>query len=473
MNRLPPPSVWNDESADSIRDSVSPDADPIVESSPEIGLLVFTGFVSANFVATLVCRLPQSHTLTWIQILSLSVRYIALTAAVGAAGIALPWLFLKAKPSFRLSFLSKKLGIGWLFLPCITLLYRQHSPWMFLVVGLAKVTVAFSRRPIFPVHPETDQRKFAGWKNSNLPTHYGQPVADFRPVRALVIAVCAQGAIVFAITESLYFASILLSASLFLLAWRWSAFDRSAIRGFARKGPRILLSVLALLMTLLALVPWVGGRLNGTSARNDVPREPPRAHEGTESDKPNSDYVSVILWPPPIKKTKIVPPPPHTPSFAIGATSKPVIIPFDGPYWYFKAPRTRPGPRAHVANGKSTDVNIRSSDSAPLQMEAYQNLGSSIDLRCCSEIEVAVTNADTRPGKIAVGIVLTDSDSIGRPSRSLGERTIVSSEASEISMSRPPVNETLRFTISPSATMHRFDEITVVFLPSRERARAG
>jgi hypothetical protein len=166
MNRPPTPSEPNDEPRDSIRKAASPDAEPIAEGNSNIGLLVFTGFVSANLVPTLVCRLPQSHTLTWVQILWLSVRYIALTTLAGAAGITLPWLFLKGKPSFGLAFLLRKVGIGWLFLPCITLLYHQRSPWMFLIVALVTVAVAFSLRPVFPVPIETDQPNFTAWKAS-------------------------------------------------------------------------------------------------------------------------------------------------------------------------------------------------------------------------------------------------------------------------------------------------------------------
>ena len=214
MNRPPTTSGWNAEPIAAIRKAGSPDVEhvrePVPEGNSDIALLVITGFVTANLVPTLVCRLPQSHTLTWLQIFSLAVRYIALTAVFGAAGIALPWLFLKAKPSFGLAFLSKKVGIGWLFLPCITLLYRQHSPWMFLAVALATLAVALSLRPVFPVPAETDQAKFAAWKTSTLPTLYGLPIADFRPLRALVIALGIQGALVFAVRESLHYASILL-----------------------------------------------------------------------------------------------------------------------------------------------------------------------------------------------------------------------------------------------------------------------
>ncbi len=106
-------------------------------------------------------------------------------------------------------------------------------------------------------------------------------------------------------------------------------------------------------------------------------------------------------------------------------------------------------------------------------MAAYQNLGTSIDLTCCSEIEVAITNNDVRPGIIALGLRLADSSSIGEPSHDLGLRTIASSKPAQIPLNRPPVEEVLRFPISSSATIHRFDEITIFFVPAPERARAG
>jgi hypothetical protein len=106
-------------------------------------------------------------------------------------------------------------------------------------------------------------------------------------------------------------------------------------------------------------------------------------------------------------------------------------------------------------------------------MEAHQALGSSIDLSCCSEIDVAITNADDRPGKIAVGVLLADSNSLGKPFQYLSERTIASSEAVQIPLNRPPVQEVLRFPISRSAALHRFNEITIAFLPAKERARGG
>jgi len=290
-------------------------------------------------------------------------------------------------------------------------------------------------------------------------------------VRSLFLAICGQAALILAIMDQPVSAGILLSMCLSMLVWRWSALVGSAIKQFADRRQSVLLCAFAIYFTVLALLPWVVGK--SLASKKTAHKPALITHEARESDVPGSDYVGVILWPPPIKKTEIVPPKPHSTSFAIGRASKPVVIPFDGQYWYFKAPSKRPGPRAHIAHGRATYVNVHSTDSAPLSMEAYQNLGTAIDLGCCSEIDIAITNADVRPGTIALGIRLSDSDSIGEPSLDLGERTIVSSNAPQISLNRPPVDEILRFPIPRSTTIHQFNEITIIFLSSRERAQAG
>jgi hypothetical protein len=346
---------------------------------------------------------------------------------------------------------------------------------MFPALALATIAVAFSLRRLFPASTSPDEGILPYWHNADLPSLYGLPIADFRPVRAFFLAICAQSALILAIADRPVFAGTMLSIFLSVLVWRWSALDTSAVKQFAGRKQSILLCAFAICLTVLALIPWIAGKAPDS---NNVARKPALiTHESTASALPGSDYVGIILWPPPIKKTEIVPPRPHSTSFAIGKPSQPVVIPFDGQYWYFKAPSKRPGPRAHVAHGKAMYVNVRSTNSAPLLMEAYQNLGTAIDLGCCSEIDVAITNADVRPGTIALGIRLGDSDSLGDPTMDLGERTIVSSKAAQIPMNRPPVDEVLRFPIplpiARAPTIHRFDEITIVFLSSGERARTG
>jgi hypothetical protein len=419
-------------------------------------------------------RLPESHTLSWPTILVRSIQYIALAVAGGAIGTSIPWFFLKPKPSFSLAFLSKIVAVGWIFLPCIILFYRRQSPWIFLVLAFATVASAFSLRRLLPAGNEPDRRKLPAGYTSELPSLFGLPIENFRPVRAFFIALCAQAALLLAIWDRPFPAGLLLSTCLSLLVWRWSALDTSAIKHFAGNKQSLLLCLFALILTVLALIPWMSPPDGGLQGGDAPPHKPSlAAHQSMVRDQPGAEYVGVILWPPPVRKTQITPPPPHVPSFAIGGAPKPIVIPFDGPYWYFKAPSQRPGPHAHVAHGRATDVGVSSTDSAPLLMEAHQNLGSSIDLACCSEIDIAITNADNRPGKIALGLRLTDSRSIEKLSKDLGLRTIASSESLQIPQNRPPVNETILFPIPASATIRRFDAITIFFVPSRERARRG
>jgi hypothetical protein len=441
-------------------------------------LLVVTGCVAAAVATSLSCQLPKSHTLSWTTILLLAATYIAFATAVGTLGISIPWFCLRSKPPFRLTFLAKRTAPAWIFFPCITLLYRQQSQWLFPLLSLATIALAFSLRQVFPASAEINQTDPSASLTSDLPSLYGLPPTGSGPMPAVFIAICAQAALLFAVAEYLFLAGLLLSSSLFLLVRRSSASDSRVIKEFSGRGQFTLLCAFAFITTVLALIPWVGNRLHSGFAGNEASHHaPPLTHQSTEADKPNSDYIGVVLWAPPIKK-EILPPIPHSNSFRIGRASRPIVIPFDGQYWYFKAPSKRPGPRAHVAHGKSTEVNVRSSDFAPLLMEAYQNLGSSIDLSCCSEIDVAITNADIHPGEIALGILLTDSNSLGKPSRNfesmnLGERIIPSSESAQISLNRPPVNEVLHFPISTSTTMHQFNEITIIFLPAQERSHAG
>jgi hypothetical protein len=257
------------------------------------------------------------------------------------------------------------------------------------------------------------------------------------------------------------------------LVWRWSAFDTAATKRFANKPSSTLLYALAFVLTVLVLIPPISAGARGAFGPGNRPNHQPTfAHGPTAADIASNDYVGVILTSPPQKKQPL-PPIPRPDSFTTRGIAKPLTIPFDGQYWYFKAPSVRPGPRAHRAQGKPTDVNVRSSDLAPLLMEAHQNLDRPIDLACCREIEIAITNADIRPGKISLGLILSDSISPDRPSRNLGTRAILSSEPANIPLDRKPVQETLRFSIPRSSTNHLFNEITVVYLPAPERARGG
>ena len=149
-------------------------------------------------------------------------------------------------------------------------------------------------------------------------------------------------------------------------------------------------------------------------------------------------YESIILWPVPEKKKLFAPTSSGTSPQAVRMT-KPLVIRFDGPYWYFRPPRKSPGLRAHVVHGTPLGVNIRSTDFVPLLMEARQSLGAAIPLTCCREIHVTIENHDNIPGRIAIGVLLTDSTSIGKPTLYLDQQPVMSTEPTQFSVKSSPV----------------------------------
>jgi hypothetical protein len=74
---------------------------------------------------------------------------------------------------------------------------------------------------------------------------------------------------------------------------------------------------------------------------------------------------------------------------------------------------------------------------------------------------------------MALGVILSDIASTGTPSQYLGERIVVSSEPGHFSIKSSPVDEVLRFTIPSHSNIRRFDQITVVFLPSPQHDVVG
>src|SRR5260370_25565890 len=248
MNQLQVASALRTEPQHPTGEDLFPGGEPgpeakhlCADSSIDIWSLVITGCLSAAMMASLSSRLPESHTLSWTTIFFRSIKYIALAAAGGAIGTSIPWFFLKIKPSFSLAFLSKILAVAWIFFPCIILFYRRQSPLMFLVLALATVAAAFSLRRLFPVSAEPDQGKLPDWYTSELPSLYGLPIENFRPVRAFFIAICAQAALILAVVDRPFPSGILLSICLSLLVWRWSALDTNAVKQFAGNRQSTLL----------------------------------------------------------------------------------------------------------------------------------------------------------------------------------------------------------------------------------------
>jgi hypothetical protein len=298
----------------------------------------------------------------------------------------------------------------------------------------------------------------------SIPTFSGVPVVRSNLWAPFSISVSAQTAVLLIMLGKTTAACILVSVALFFAASQWT-------RAYPKQ--QWLSFLFAVFAATIAFLPWLSGGVFGLLGTGNAIRTRPARLLQNSGEQIRSSYVGIVLWPPhPKKKAEVIPPVTHTHSRGMWNASKPMVIPFDGPYWYFKAPAKKPGPKARLVRGQPTLVNIHSTDWQPLLMEAHQNLGSSISLDCCKEIDVTITNADNRPGRLSIGMILTDSTSPDKPSQYLEEKPIVSSEAPHFSINRPPTDEKLRFQIV-KGKLQAFDEITMVFLPAKERSLGG
>jgi hypothetical protein len=154
--------------------------------------------------------------------------------------------------------------------------------------------------------------------------------------------------------------------------------------------------------------------------------------------------------------------------------AKPWIIPFYGPYWYFKISGEAPGRMARTTRGDPLKVNVRSTDDAPLLMEAHQYLSESVDLACCREIQVVFRN-DVSLGASEVGLSLTDSHAKvkSKVSQSLGIKPIDLNTPPQLDGGTSPIEETVTFPLPKPGTIRKFDQITIILLPHLRYSTAG
>jgi hypothetical protein len=86
---------------------------------------------------------------------------------------------------------------------------------------------------------------------------------------------------------------------------------------------------------------------------------------------------------------------------------------------------------------------------------------------------VTIENRDNVPGPIALSVLLTDTATPGKPPLMLGGQPVLSSEPGQFALKSAPTEEVLRFSVPKNMTTHKFDEITVLFLPDVAHFQVG
>jgi hypothetical protein len=461
-----------------------------------IAFTVGAGLINAMIASFILCRLPAAHA---PDIGSLFLRAIAFVAIGTFAGILGTWLYwyspaspFRADPPLPFPLFALACAAGWVWVPSMAMFSEQLSGATAVVAGIGAFFLAVGlRQSTFSVLTPATEPASVAHKNLELfAESLYQPRAE---AYGHVIAVSLFAACMALAAHQNLIAAGLLASGMFLFAWKKTlVLSAEPRRPYRKTALRLSLVVIpAILVTVWALLDGVAHRNRLESlAVLAADQTVPASDDTSKEAQPNSasrgtgGFESLILWPFPEKKP-IIPPVPQQLSFLTPGTTQPLIIRFDGPYWYLQPPDKHPGPSAHQAHGTPLSAEIRSINDLPLVMDAHQPLGISIPLTRCGKISVEIENRENRSGSIQMAVLLTDASSPGKPDLYLGQVALPSSQprSKEIdlastpqppsAMNTAPVVQTLEFSIPSVAKIRAFNEITVMLLPDNDSAHVG
>ena len=440
--------------------------------------MVASGLLNASIAAWLICRLPDAYSPSMRELMTRAFFYVAATALAGVGGARFYWSRAPHLPASSAPISFKHFALasagGWVWIPPALLLSTQNSPAAAILAGVGATILAGGLRRSIPAAP--------GWQ----PEETEMFAATLRtpPVESsgYVISICIYlAALGFAVGQNVN-AGAPLAVAAFL--WTWESTRVPKADEDSRMRNRVAMKRLAgvgataVLITAFALMFGVQLR-NQKAAAAAANSAAATQHQATHGAKNLASgaiaYKSIILWPIPPKRQPLTAP--QSGELLAPGSNRPVIIRFDGPYWYFQSPNKRPGPKAHQAHGDPLTLSIESNDAIPLVIEAHQNLGVAIPLSRCREIQVAVESEDSRVASIMLAVLLNDSSVPGKPELYLGQQPVIGSDAdyaaASSSMSIRPVREVLHFAIPSHARIRSFDRIIVMFLTDPGHALVG
>jgi hypothetical protein len=449
------------------------------------------GLFAAGLVAAFVSHLPLVHTLSPGEIIGLAVENV-LEVFLSSAGVVSILCAIRPCPTgLATRRLIVRTALAALWLAPLALFIRENSLWAMVIVALfATQAVKFFRS--LQDQPEPTDREESPLLCHSAAFGPAQSSAFWQQGPGAAATLCAEAGAIAAFA-GYPFASALLVGIAFAV-WTWS-FTKGAetapgqahsSQSSSRPLSMICLAVLITAAGLISYLPH-SFRIPGFGvpsryhARQGFPQGEPRGqprHERTSegSIAPASEGdPGIVLWPEKQTLTKLVAP---TPVFGNGLLTsrrggKPLEIPFEGVYWFFKAPDQHPPRTSLQAHGSPELLNIHSTDRRPLKMEAHEHLGSMLNLDCCGKIQIAIRNADPYSETVSLELILINSSLPGKPSQSLGSALVKSKRTWKLYGEQPPTRETLSFVIPPNPAIRRFDEVKIVFRLDAFRADDG
>jgi hypothetical protein len=475
---------------------------PVTRWLPQFG-----GLLVAGVVAFLVCRPPLLHTLSWSEIIIASVGSVL---AVFAATAVTVWgLYRLLETAINTRRLVLRTSLDALWLAPVTFFIRENSAW---TIAMAAVLVVAVTKSFGPVQDCSDRGQAENppdlFSNSNLFSPTESSPWFWRQLCAAVAALCAQtGALAGFAGYPLPAAALVgISSAVWTSSFTMDAVsDTPQSSGKSQPTSRMLLAVAMVIVSMVGglirylpntlwfggfghpsthhshhLVTHLGQRGEPGSEKRSEGEARLRRSTGEKASEGLDETVSeansgIILWPKEQAYTRLVAPAPATGSGLLTSNpiAKPLVVPFSGVYWFYKAPDLHPPRSSRQAHGSPELLDIHSTDRRPLSMEAHENFGSMIDVDCCSRIQISIRNADLYSETVSLELILINSSLPGKPSQSLGTVMSKSTRAWKIYEKPSPTAETLNFPIPANLSLRRFDEVMIVFRLAPFRADDG
>lgn len=437
------------------------------------------GLIAAACLAWIMCPAPPAHLLTWHELFVSSAVYV-LRLLVSGAATAGAYAILGRRPGSRIRAIPWSTVTAAVWFAPLAVWLSENSVW---AVAVGVILAAHVTRALIPEDGALPDACECSIPRERLPDSiFRSPLVEpmtgtlLLPLCcALLLQVACAASAVGQVTLAAVFAGIGTAA----IVSRGGFADPTLSARPVWRGTAVI--AIAVICTAAGLARYLNhGRppdSNDSAGSSGVAnsRQTPPSDVGrptvskVKGSTPASEAVTVatfpgiVLTPEEQPHTVLIPPlPAMQPGLFSASHATPLSIPFYGVYWIFKAPDTRPPENSLQARGSPAEHTFHSTDHRPLIMEAKQNFGMSIDLKCCREIQIAVNNADTYRWTVSIELILVDSTLPGKPSQSLGISPVKSSPYWTIYGDRPQAQpEVLSFAIPANMSIRSFDEVTV------------
>lgn len=464
------------------------------------------GLLAAGCLAFLRCPVPPPNPLSWARLFATAAVYVLSAFMAGPAAMFAIYPILPRRVDLGIGDVALRTAAAAVWFAPLAIFLSQMSMWAIAAAGVLVASVTRLVRFHHDTMPGGRMPEALDALPSTAIFRFPPTASRRLPFSALCASTAGQAGGVAGLAGYPLAAATLLGVSVAVVMWfggatRGRGQPRSTC--FTRSAPRMtLLVVLATAFTAAGLTPYLEVKRgfswgSAQHSRNKLiktassvldalfhPSAPRHSKDDLDhTNKPHDDstaivigavHPGVILWPEIHARSIVVPPlPVMGPGLFTIRHATPLSIPFFGVYWLFKAPDDRPPDDSFRARGNPAAHTFFTTDHMPLSMEANQNLGTLIDLSCCSKIQIAISNADRYPGSVSLELILINTTLPSKPTQSLG-----SVEVKSIPRWRPaddgmPLPETLTFAVPSTTSIRKFDEVKIKFHLEAVRAETA